>query len=965
MNSKLLFTALSLLLSTFMVQAQDLVLTGIMYPGANPKTIELYVVNDIPDLSIYGMGVANNGGGTDGIEYTFPADAATAGQFIYLTNNLLDFNTFFGFDADYESTQVNFNGDDAVELFEGLTVIDVFGDINVDGTGTAWDYNLSYAARVCGTGPDGSTWTIGSWNIAATNTYNGVTSNAAALPPFAIGAYTASCPPPGCTNAAACNYEPLAVTDDGSCELIGDPCDDGDSGTENDLIQANCSCAGTPILTTNSLILTGVMHVGATPKAIELYVVNDIADLSTFGIGSAGNGGGTDGEEYTFPADAATAGSFIYVSNDLPSFETFFGFPADYTDAGLALNFNGDDAFEIFENGAVIDVFGDINIDGTGTPWEYTNSWANRNCATGPDGSTFELGNWTFGALDAFLLQVDNATTPEPFPVGAYAEVCPATGCTNVSACNYDVLAAVDDGSCILPGDPCDDGNIFSTSDVIQANCSCSGTFPPTSNSLILTGVLYPAATPKTIELYVVNDIPDLTVYGFGVANNGGGTDGQEYTFPAGSALAGEFIYVTNSIADNLTFFGNSAVYETTAVNFNGDDAVEVYELGQVIDIFGDVDVDGSGTTWEYVETWVSRNCSTGPDGNTFIEGNWTFAPNGNYAGQTSNASSPLPFDLAAYTTVCPPEGCTNAAACNYDIAAIIDDGSCILPGDACDDANVFTTGDIIQANCSCAGTPVALTNSMILTGVMYPGGTPKSIEIYIANDIPDLTIYGLAVASNGNGSPGIEFTFPAGSATAGDFIYLTNDAAAFDTFFGFSADYETAELNFNGDDTVEIYESGQVADVFGFANVDGTGTTWEYVLTWATRLCSTGPDGNSFTEANWTIAAQSNYSGVLANGDATEPYPVGTFDPNCPVPGCTNPAANNYDPAATADDGSCIVEGCTYTFANNYNPAATIDNQSCEFDLGNDCPGDLNSDGVVNTGDLNSLLAVYGSNCP
>ena len=53
---------------------------------------------------------------------------------------------------------------------------------------------------------------------------------------------------------------------------------------------------------------------GGTPKGIELYVENDIADLSAYGIGSANNGGGSDGEEFTFPAMGATAGSFIYVT---------------------------------------------------------------------------------------------------------------------------------------------------------------------------------------------------------------------------------------------------------------------------------------------------------------------------------------------------------------------------------------------------------------------------------------------------------------------------------------------------------------------------------------------------------------------------------------------------------------------------------------------------------------------------
>ena len=52
------------------------------------------------------------------------------------------------------------------------------------------------------------------------------------------------------------------------------------------------------------------------------------------------------------------------------------------------------------------------------------------------------------------------------------------------------------------------------------------------------------------------------------------------------------------------------------------------------------------------------------------------------------------------------------------------------------------------------------------------------------------------------------------------------------------------------------------------------------------------------------------------------------------PVQGCTNPAATNYNPLATVDDGSCIlpVRGCTNPAATNYNPLATVDDGSCVF---------------------------------
>ena len=82
-------------------------------------------------------------------------------------------------------------------------------------------------------------------------------------------------------------------------------------------------------------------------------------------------------------------------------------------------------------------------------------------------------------------------------------------------------------------------------------------------------------------------------------------------------------------------------------------------------------------------------------------------------------------------------------------------------------------------------------------------------------------------------------------------------------------------------------------------------------------------------------------------------------------VLGCTNPEALNFDPASTDDDGSCEVMGCTYADANNYNPAATDDDGSCEFDLsGGGCLGDFDNSGLVQLADLLDFLLVYGTYC-
>ncbi|PCJ80042.1 MAG: hypothetical protein COA49_09790 [Bacteroidetes bacterium] len=48
----------------------------------------------------------------------------------------------------------------------------------------------------------------------------------------------------GCTDTLACNYNVDATTDDGSCALPGDACDDGDSVTINDIYDDECNCAG-------------------------------------------------------------------------------------------------------------------------------------------------------------------------------------------------------------------------------------------------------------------------------------------------------------------------------------------------------------------------------------------------------------------------------------------------------------------------------------------------------------------------------------------------------------------------------------------------------------------------------------------------------------------------------------------------------------------------------------------------
>ena len=77
------------------------------------------------------------------------------------------------------------------------------------------------------------------------------------------------------------------------------------------------------------------------------------------------------------------------------------------------------------------------------------------------------------------------------------------------------------------------------------------------------------------------------------------------------------------------------------------------------------------------------------------------------------------------------------------------------------------------------------------------------------------------------------------------------------------------------------------------------------------------------------------NYVGNLGVSlDCIQYY---TEDGSCTytVLGCTDPTACNYNPDATADDGTCdttTCAGCTNSSACNYDPNATIDDGSCEY---------------------------------
>ena len=194
----------------------------------------------------------------------------------------------------------------------------------------------------------------------------------------------------------------------------------------------------------SDLVLKGIFDLdlptaGSTGKATHLFAVNNISDLSIYGLGTASNGGGSDSIELIFPSISVDAGDNILLARDTNAIHLYLGscfnsFEVVIPVIGIgssAVSQNGNDAIELFKNGIVVETFGDINVNGTGTAWEYTDSWAYKD-ATGP--VTFSGNSWLIGPVGCTVGSISNNTSPCPYPH------CIQTTFENIIKYNHNVL---------------------------------------------------------------------------------------------------------------------------------------------------------------------------------------------------------------------------------------------------------------------------------------------------------------------------------------------------------------------------------------------------------------------------------------------------------------------------------------------------------------------------------------------
>lgn len=640
------------------------------------------------------------------------------------------------------------------------------------------------------------------------------------------------------------------VTFDCPVEMVdfGDPCDDSDPLTINDVIQNDCSCAGTPVVLNNALLISAVYDgpysSGDGPKGVELYALQNIPDLSIYGLGSANNGGGTDGEEFTFPSDAVNAGDYIFVSANGTTAQTFFASAAVEYDGGSAMGINGDDAVELFEQGVVIDVFGDINLDGSGTAWDYLDTWAVRNCEQGPNGSVFDVAQWTFGPLNVYD-PVDstpgvglNTDAASPMPVNAYEETCPAIipGCTDPAADNFDPAANQDDGSCTY-----------------------------TVPSLVINEIHYNPCVAQGID----PDFEFLEIYN----NEGAAVDlsdwvisgAVDFTFPLGTSIAVDEYIVVTPVASLYTGNGYQVFECVGSLNNTGetitlsnDALVIVDQVGYSSDIPWPTAPDGSCSSLELIDPALDN---TDP-------ANWqaSFVVNGTPGAANSTAPPVINYTVVECQTIA-------TAGENVNTTGIV---TAVYPSQ-----NLYTIQDGTGpfSGIWVEGSGVAVGDDVEVEGLLIEDADNTLISSATA-----------LVLSSGNPLPATELL---GTNAVNDeqwegvLVETTGDVSTGDTGFGeFGIDDGTGEVL--ADDYAILIAPADLGDtytvigpvIFTFGSFKIEPRDANDVLKW-------GCTDNTFP--NFDPDA------VIDDGSCA-----------AQIFGCTDPTAINFDATATDDDGSC-----------------------------------------------------------
>jgi len=723
----------------------------------------------------------------------------------------------------------------------------------------------------------------------------------------------------GCKEPDACNYNPYADEDDGSCVFPGMLCDDGDACTFEDHYEANCECVGFFVDSDDDGTCDAEDGCPDNPYLSEEGVCgcetpvdangNSIFDCMEFCDSDADQDGICDENEVPGCTDA-TACNFLPGATDDDGSCEYSG-PACACTFDIAFNTDSLGPFEttIFTwDGSILSGLESVNVeldfspitgsnfpsdlivgicDPNGTCMEFggynstlgynsmglfPNNWSVT--SAGAYSASFDVlaaglsgdGTWTFELKNTFSSATSIWEGYFQF-VGNCGSPQPTEGCTDDSACNFDPDAATDDGSCAYEGPLC--------------GCTLVAPFDVTLGAGEIDSGTQFASVPGGLLTILV----DLE-FSPGVSGNFAGDLAIGVCDPNGNCIeVGGY---------NLDFgfnsYGNFPLGWQTASEGN---------------YLAEFDVADAGLT------------GTGDWSIHFLNGYSSAGTGAQWAGTVTFAGSCDENVL----------GCTEASACNYNTEATEDDGSCILPGTECYDLDVCFVGAIYDSNCDCVGTyidadqdgycseedcddsnPLLYSDCDIVVGCTDMAACNYDPFALLDDDSCIEPDYWLI--------PGFEQPGPAlpwcGSLDAMPFGYIVGDYYCVDQVVNELITCVNYAWNDFGGGAIQDCEGSYIACQVAAGCMDPTACNYDDT--------AVEEDGSCL------------YPGALC-AEATACALAAYYDTDC---GC-NPEPLGVD---TDGDGICDedeVAGCINALACNYNAGATDEDGSCYF-IGNLC---------------------------
>ena len=184
MKKNYLFT---LLLTLFFsaISSSQVLITELADPNndATARYVEIYnagtSAQDMTGWTLQRYTNGNSGLSTNVVDLA-PIGSLAAGSFAIIASNATNFQTVYGMAADIDAGTGgpgDSNGDDQIVLYNGSTVVDIFGVPGEDGSGTCHEFEDGRAERKATVTSANPTWSSSEWNVWADSTISGCTTH--------------------------------------------------------------------------------------------------------------------------------------------------------------------------------------------------------------------------------------------------------------------------------------------------------------------------------------------------------------------------------------------------------------------------------------------------------------------------------------------------------------------------------------------------------------------------------------------------------------------------------------------------------------------------------------------------------------------------------------------------------------------------------------------------------------------